>query len=213
MADEKAKPAAEQAPAPAQKLEQETYEILRARLQSHGSELRERLAKLNTARQEVFGAIPTALVATERITTENNCTPRDMRHLGGSKFLFGYNVQLGLRSEIQLADVFALYEYKDRAFRALPLAGIADPQFETDFKSLDRYYKGTAFTKLTRPEPHLFMEFRVGKSVTDIKTFKWLCDHGSMRYLGNRFDHEYVYPPQHEFEWRRTHRDQHRAGQ
>src|SRR5262245_49698196 len=135
MADEKAKPAAEQAPAPAQKLEQETYEILRARLQSHGSELRERLAKLNTARQEVFGAIPTALVATERITTENNCTPRDMRHIGGGRFIFGYNVQLGLRKETQVADVFALYQYKDRAFTALPLGDLADSQFEADFKS------------------------------------------------------------------------------
>src|SRR5262245_60425968 len=99
MADEKAKPATEASPAPAQKLEQGTYEILRARLQSHGTDLRERLSKLNKARQEVFGAIPTALVATERLTTENNCTPRDMREISEGRFLFGYNVQLGLRSE------------------------------------------------------------------------------------------------------------------
>src|SRR5688572_2425615 len=112
MADEKAKSAPESAPAPAQKLEQGTYEILRARLQSHGADLRELLTELNTARQDVFGAIPTALVATERLTTENNCTPRDMREIGEGRFLFGYNVQLGLRSETTIADVFALYHYK-----------------------------------------------------------------------------------------------------
>ncbi len=198
--------------APAQKLEQGTYEILRARLNAHGTELRERLAKLNVARQDVFGAIPTALVATERLTTENNCTPRDMRHVGGGRFIFGYNVQLGLRSETHVADVFSLYQYKERSFSALPLSELADGQFETDFKSLYRYYKGTALSKLTVRGPHLFMEFRVGKTVTDIKTFKWLCDGSGIRYLGNRFDHEYLYPPQHEFEWKRATREQHRAG-
>ena len=197
---------------PTQKLEQGTYEILRARLNAHGTELRERLSKLNAARQDVFGAIPTALVATERLTTENNCTPRDMRHVGGGRFIFGYNVQLGLRSETLVADVFSLYQYKERSFSALPLSELADGQFETDFKSLYRYYKGTALSKLTVRGPHMFMEFRVGKTVTDIKTFKWLCDSSGLRYLGNRFDHEYLYPPQHEFEWKRATREQHRPG-
>ncbi len=202
---------ADTTPSP-QKLEQGTYEILRARLNSHGTELRGRLAKLNTSRQDVFGAIPTALVATERLTTENNCTPRDMRHIGGGRFVFGYNVQLGLRSETHVADVFALYQYKDRAFSTLPLSELADAQFEADFKSLYRYYKGTSLSKLSMRGPHLFMEFRVGKTVTDVKTCKWLCDGSAVRYLGNRFDHEYLYPPQHEFEWKRATREQHRAG-
>ncbi|HET6408432.1 MAG TPA: DNA repair ATPase, partial [Chthoniobacteraceae bacterium] len=200
------------APAAKPKLEQGTYEILRARLSTHGNDLRARLAKLNTDRQEVFGAIATELIATERLTTENNCTPRDMRHIGGGKFIFGYNVQLGLRAETRLADVFALYEYRDRTFHPLPLDGLGDAQFETDFKSLYRYYKGTSLAKLSHRGPHLFMEFRVGKSVSDFKTFKWLCDRGALTYLGNRFDHEYTYPPQHEFEWKRAHRDHHRAG-
>ncbi len=81
------------APASAPTLDQGTYEILRARLNSHGDDLRARLEKLNAARQEVFGAIPTTLVTTERITTKNNCTPRDMIPIGGGRFLFGYNVR------------------------------------------------------------------------------------------------------------------------
>lgn len=199
-------------PAAKPKLEQGTYEILRARLNTHATDLRGRLAKLNTDRQEVFGAISTELIATERLTTENNCTPRDMRHIGGGKFIFGYNVQLGLRTETRLTDVFALYEYRERQFHPLPLDGLGDAQFETDFKSLYRYYKGTALAKLSHRGPNLFMEFRVGKSVTDFKTFKWLCDRGTLSYLGNRFDHEYTYPAQHEFEWKRAGRDQHRSG-
>jgi hypothetical protein len=193
-------------------LEQGTYEILRSRLSARGTELRERLDQLNEDRQAVFGAIATALVGTERLTTENNCTPRDMRHIGAGKFVFGYNVQIGLRSETRVNDVFALYQYRDRAFNPVPLAELEDPQFETDFKSLYRYYKGTSLAKLALRGPHLFMEFRVGKSISDFKTCKWLCDQGTLQYLGNRFDHEHVDPPQHEFEWKRALRDQHRAG-
>src|SRR4029079_17352738 len=52
----------------------------------------------------------------------------------------------------------------------------------------------------------------VGRSVSDFKAFKWLLADSGPKYLGNRFDHEYSYPAQHEFEWTRTHRDLHRHG-
>jgi hypothetical protein len=198
--------------AASEKLEQGTYEILRGRLAAQGAELRRRLEQLNRARQEVFGALSTALVATERITTHNNCLARDLVPIGANRFLFGYNVHVGLRSEVQLGDVFAVYEHREHRFVELPLDIVADPQFVTDFRDLYRYYKHAVFAKFTLLGPHLFMEFRVGKSATDIKTFKWLCDEGALRYLGNRSDHEYTYPPAHDFEWTRTHRELHRHG-
>ena len=36
---------------------------------------------------------------------------------------------------------------------------------------------------------------------------------GGLEYLGNRSDHEYVFPPQQEFEWKRAHRDMQRHGE
>lgn len=215
MADAVPKTEAAAPPSPesvAPSLEQGTYEILRARLTKHGADLRERLAKLNQARQEVFGTIRTSLVATERVTTRNNCVPRDMVAVDGNRFLFGYNVQFGLRSDIQLADVFALYEHRDHHFAELPLEPLSVEQFETDFKTLYRYYRNTVFTKFSLVGPHLYMVFRTGKSLDDIKTFKWLCQDGKLTYLGNRFDHEFKYPAQHEFAWTRTHRELHRQG-
>lgn len=202
-------------PAPSsapQGLEQGTYEILRSRLANCAADLRARLEKLNAARQEVFGSIKSGLVATERITTKNNCLPRDLIPVGGGRFLFGYNVHLGLRNETLLDDVFAAYEYRDKQFHALPLDSLADAQFESDFKSLYKYYKNTVFSKFSILEPHLFMEFRVGKSAADFKAFKWLRNETGIRYLGNRFDHEYTFPAQHEFVWTRTHRELHRSG-
>src|SRR5688572_25651148 len=138
--------ASDSPPSAAPVLEQGTYEILRARLATHGADLRVRLEKLNAARQEVFGSIKAGLVATERITTKNNCLSRDLIPIGGGCFLFGYNVHLGLRTETHLDDVFAVYEFRDRQFHALPLDALADSQFEADFKSLYRYYKNTVFS-------------------------------------------------------------------
>jgi hypothetical protein len=101
-------------------LEGGTYEIIRNRLNGHARELRSRLTQLNEARKEVFGAIETRLLNTERISTDHNCVPRDMVAIG-NRFIFGYNVHLGLKTETDLADVFSVYEFRDQGFSRLEL--------------------------------------------------------------------------------------------
>jgi len=199
------------APAPAVKLEGGTYEILRNRLQKSGTELHSRLQKLNTERKAVFGAIDTRLIGTGRINTEHNCVPWDMVPVGRN-FLFGYNVVIGLKTEVELSDVFGAYAYEGHEFHPLPLDLIANAQFAEEFRNLYKYYKNTQFVKFAVIGTHLFMVFRVGKSANDIKTFKWLLQGERLTYLDNRSDHEYVFPPQHEFSWKRTTRDMQRAG-
>ena len=212
MADQQQAPETGAEPNSGAQLEGGAYEIIRNRLRAQGQELHSRLQQLNQSRKEVFGGIETSLTGTERITTDNNCNPRDMISLG-SVLLFGYNVFIGLRSETRLSDVFAAYEYQDQAFKPVPLDLLDDERFRGDFKDLYKFYKHTAFAKFAVIGPHLFMVFRVGKSVRDIKTFKWLIgEDGSPRYIDNRSDHEFRFPPQHEFEWTRTHRDMHRSG-
>ena len=199
------------APAPTVKLEGGTYEILRNRLQKSGADLKARLAALNTERKTVFGAIDTKLIGTGRINTEHNCVPWDMVPVGGN-FLFGYNVVIGLKAEVELSDVFGAYSYTNHAFHPLPLDLIANAQFAEEFRNLYKYYKNTQFVKFAVLGSHLFMVFRVGKSANDIKTFKWLLQGDALTYIDNRSDHEYGFPPQHEFTWKRTTRDMQRAG-
>ncbi len=193
-------------------IERGTYEVIRNRLNAAGRELRERLEKLNAARKEVFGAIETTLLTTERVTTDHHCVPRDMVAIG-NWFLFGYNVHLGLKSVATLDDVFAIYRFENLAFSRLPLDGIADERFQRDFQEVFKYYRNTRFSKFAVIGPHLFMVFRTGPDARDIKTFKWLIRGEELVYLDNRSDHEFRFPPQHEFEWRRTHRDMHTPGQ
>ncbi len=188
------------------------YEIIRRRLHEHGGGLRERINQLNTERQKVFGGVEPKLVGTERVLTANNCVPRDMVALG-ERFLFGYNVQLGLKTEMDPKDVFAVFTLDDNGLTEIPLPSVLDDRFLRDFKELYTFYRDTRFAKFAEIGPHLYMIFRVGKEVDNIKTFKWLMqDDGSMTYIDNRSDHEYKYPPQHEFEWVNATRDMHRNG-
>ncbi|WP_114783491.1 DNA repair ATPase [Botryobacter ruber] len=192
-------------------LEGGTYEILRNRLQKSGGELRAQLDQLNRERKKVFGAIETKLLATERITTENNCVPWDMVAVG-PYLLFGYNVHIGLKSEVGLGDVFGVYTYAGHSFHEQPLELINNKTFEDDFHKLYKYYKNTQFVKFALLGTHLFMLFRIGKSASDIKTFKWAVQGDKLVYVDNRSDHEYVFPNQHDFTWKRTVRDAQRKG-
>jgi hypothetical protein len=199
------------APAGDERLEGGSYEILRKRLVACSNDLGARLDKLNGERKKVFGAIETRLLASLRISTDNNCVPRDIVRVAG-KLLFGYNVFVGLRKETRLEDVFAVYEYTDQGFESQPIDLIDDATFRSDLRNLYQYYRHTVFAKFAIIGPHLFMVFRVGKDVTDIKTFKWLIRPDRLEYLDSRSDHEFRFPDQHEFEWKKVTHDMHRRG-
>lgn len=192
-------------------LEGGTYEVLRNRLSAQARELSSRLGKLDAARKDTFGTIETRLLESRRITTSNNCIPRDIFAIG-DRFLFGYNVQFGLKTSIKPEDVFAVYRMEEQELNEEGLDLLNSGKFLDDFQDLYKYYKNTIFVKFARIGPHLHMVFRIGKEVSDVKTFKWLIRDGALEYIDNRSDHEYRFPNQHEFEWVRTHRNMHRDG-
>ena len=57
------------------------------------------------------------------------------------------------------------------------------------------------------------MVFKTGKGKYDIKTLKFAINGDTIHYLDNRSDHEFVFPNQHEFQWKKTTRDQHVKGE
>ncbi len=192
-------------------LEQGTYEIIRSRLLKQGKELQDRLAGLNTSRKNLFGAVETTLISTERVTTANKCIPRDMISIG-DRFIFGYNVHIGLRTGTKLEDVFSVYEYKDHNFHQQDESLLGSEKFLEDFNELYKYYKETQFTKFVEIGPFLYLVFKIGKAESDIKAFKWRVAENGIDYIDNRSSHEVVYPNQYEFTWKRTTRDMYRDG-
>ena len=118
------------------------YEVIKKRLLKQGEELKERIDKLNEARKETFGSIETKLLGSESIITEHNCVPRDMAPVE-NLFIFGYNVHSGLKSKVQLSDVFTIYKYEDNKFTKQNLDLISNTEFMQDFDELYNYYKNT----------------------------------------------------------------------
>ncbi|MFK7786192.1 MAG: DNA repair ATPase, partial [Crocinitomicaceae bacterium] len=112
-------------------LEQGTYEIIRNRLNKYGTDLKSRLESLNEQRKEIFGGVETQLIATEHITTQHSCEARDMVPIG-DRFIFGYNVHIGLKTETVVEDVFSVYEYKDRSFQVGSASMLKDETFIKD---------------------------------------------------------------------------------
>ncbi len=195
----------------AQHLDGGTYEIIQSRLQKQKQELQERLHKLNDSRKHVFGTIETKLIANDRINTDNNCIARDIISLGNIS-IFGYNVHFGLRTDIQLSDVFSIYEYKDGHFQSKNLDLLNNVTFLDDFTNLYKYYRNTIFSKFAVIDNYLHMVFQLSESNSDIKTFKWLINDNQLQYIDNRSEHEYKYPTQHEFNWQEVTREMHRYG-
>jgi hypothetical protein len=194
-----------------------TYEIIRQRLNAQGALLRERMVKLDARRQQVFGAVEFKLLQADRITTAHNCVPRDMVQLGAGRFLFGFNVQFGLKKEIELEDVFAIYQRDEAAgtFKEAALDPLQDRQFIADFKRLYNVYARAFFAKFSLIEGSLFMVFQIGATAGDIAVFKWAHQGGQFRYIDGRSENEFRkvgFPPQYDFRWRTPDRESFRYG-
>jgi hypothetical protein len=213
-----APPAAPPQDAAGESLGSATYEIIRQRLSIQGESLRERAAKLDSRRAEVFGSIEAKLLQADRIVTQHNCTPRDMVQLGDDRFLFAFNVRFGLKKEMELSDVFAIYrrDAETGAFREDTLDLINDPAFLTDFRRLYNVYERTAFRKFAVREGKLFMVFGTGPALTDFAAFLWDFNDGNLRFLDGRAEAEYRrvgFPPAHEFRWLKPDRESYRYGE
>ncbi len=192
-------------------LESGTYEIIRHRLDKYGKELRNKINKLNAERKAVFGSTDAALVATERIITDNACIPADMEPIG-NLFIFGYNVTVRTK-KMNVADVFSVYSYEDHTFHKKDLELINDKNFIDDFNDLYKYQDNAHFVKFSRIGINFFMVFRTGRGDRDQKTFKWIIDGEKLQYVDNRSDHEFKFPKQHEFKWTKATREMHVAGE
>jgi len=203
-----------------------TYEIIRDRLLAQARQLGDKVDALNARRLELFGGGEMTVIGSERIRTEHNCVPRDITGVG-NKLLLGYNVFFGLKSAIQVSDVFSLYTFAatkgaqgQTVLEITPLpAGspgyfLDDPKFVRDFQELYHYYKDTRLLLLRRlADGKLLAVFQIGAALSDIKVFRWAVDpEGNATYIDNRGERDHVYPPSHDFEWTLTTRENHRRG-
>ena len=199
-------------------LESGAYDLITKSLAEQAKVLRERQGVLNDQRTKIFGSRKLELKNLEgnRVSTQFNCEPRDMIQLGANRFLFGFNINLGLK-EGQLSDVFAVYEYDEakQTFREGDLSVLDDENFINFFHRLFNINPDATFHRFAIVGTYLYMVFRKSQIVTDITVFKWLCKDGQLAYEDDRSASEYLaqaFPNQYNFKWKTPSRNAIRYG-
>ncbi|MES1172970.1 MAG: DNA repair ATPase [Myxococcales bacterium] len=212
--------AAETSVASESTLEGGSYDVIRGRLLERASELAKRCEALNAARQKLFGGRELALLATDRVRTENNCVPRDVVSIAGH-LLFGFQVFIGLKSETKPSDALAAYHFQ-RAGEGFdlsnagfdgPLAFLANPDFTREFSDAFRYYKDARLLQLRRTDSRLLIVTQIGASLRDVKVFRFAIDAQSrVTYMDARGEEDAVPPRAHAFTWTPTTREDQVSG-
>jgi hypothetical protein len=201
-------------------LEGGSYDVIRRRLLERAAELGRRCDALNAARHKLFGGRELALLATDRVRTENNCVPRDVVSIAGH-LLFGFQVFIGLKSETKPSDALSAYHFQrtdsgfdlsGAAFEG-PLAFLADPDFSREFSDAFRYYKDARLLQLRRTDTRLLIVMQIGASERDVKVFRFAIDAQSrVSYMDARGDEDAVPPRTHAFAWTPTTREDQVSG-
>ena len=195
-----------------------SYELIQRRLTALGSDLNSQIKQLNEQRIATFGSTDMKVEARVRVRTEHNCVARDIAAIGDT-LLFGYNVFLGLKRNITIADVFSLHKVQENngefEIVDLPVEGsfLADPEFVRDFDELYTYYKKTFLTHVYRQGSKVFAVFRIGERIDDIRVFQWGIDADQqVSYIDNRGERDIKQPENFDFEWHSVSREQQEQG-
>ena len=195
-----------------------SYELIQRRLTALGDNLNSQLKQLNNDRMATFGSTEMSVESRIRVRTEHNCVARDIAAIGDT-LLFGYNVFLGLKRNITVADVFSLHKIENTNGQ-LEMVDIdindsflSDDEFVRDFNELYTYYKKTYLTHVYRQGSKVFAIFRIGERLDDVRVFRWgiAADH-SVKYIDNRGERDIKPAENFDFEWHKVTREQQEQG-
>ena len=184
------------------------------------TELANKADALNNKRKARFGGGELTLTATERVRTENNCTPRDVVSVDG-QLLFGFQVFIGLKTETRVQDVVSLfkfgksdagYDLSQQPFEG-PGAFLAEDEFDKQFRDAFRYYKDARLLQLRRTDTRLLMAVQIGATANDAKIFRFALDaKGRVSFMDARGEEDFKPPRRHPFEWTQARREDQVAG-
>ena len=195
------------------------YELIARRLSDQSNALNQQIETLNQRRIKEFGSADLKVTARVRVRTENNCVPRDIIRVG-QFILFAYNVNMGLKNEVQVHDVFNLYKLEETEqgfdIQEVPQTTtfLADKTFQRQFNELYSYYKSTTLTQLYREKNRFYAVFRIGRNIDDIRVFRWkIANDGQVNYIDDRGERDIPELKPYDFEWQTITRDDHVNGQ
>jgi hypothetical protein len=194
------------------------YDIIKKRLNTQGEELQQKIEKLNQTRKDEFGGTKNEIIGKTNIRTDNNCTPVDVAQIN-NHLLLGYNVSVGMKTEIKIDDVLGFYEIEEieNGYRTnkIPFEDtfLNDDKFKRSFNDLMTYYKGSKLVQIIKNLNNLLVFFQIGKEVHDLKIFRFNIDkNNEITYLDDKGLDNYHKPNYFDFDWISTSRKDHVIG-
>lgn len=167
-----------------------SYEVIRKRLDNTVKKLAEKSNKLNDARLAEFGSLKQELISTLNIHSENNSIPVDMTQVNGM-ILIGYNVLMGLKTNVQIEDIFDFYKIECQGSDCHPVhvpiseTFLNNVEFKKSFDYLFSYYKDAKLFQITKEKESLYIVFQISSKIEDLKIFKFDADRqGNYLYVG-----------------------------
>ncbi|CAH7347196.1 conserved hypothetical protein [Vibrio chagasii] len=166
-----------------------SFDIIRRRLINHADKLNSKVDSLNSSRRDEFGGGALDLAGSINLLTPANCTPVDMARVG-SKLLFGFETKLGIKSKLEMSDIFAVYQLQDNneQLTEIPLSEsfLSDSVFKKDLEQLLTYNKSARLKQLYRKNDQLYILFSLNDSGRDYQFFSFdLANAEKPAYLGH----------------------------
>ncbi|MFC5906248.1 DNA repair ATPase [Streptacidiphilus monticola] len=189
-------------------VEDGTYRILQARLADRAAELGRRAGKLNSQRQEVFGARGWELTGTARPRTEGEGAACGVVAVRPGVLL------LGTTAPDLASGLLSLHAGDGSALEPGAVPGLLDDErFHRDLAELLRYFRDARLAELVRtPAGRLLAVFRTGGNEGDLRAFGWQVTDRRVEYLGNHGERDLPRPADSELDWTTAGREHHDRG-
>lgn len=196
------------------------YNVIKNRLEQQTNDLKAKADTLNEKRITEFGKTEFAVKGRARVRTENACIPRDMIQING-QLLFGYNIKVGMKPNVEVSDVLGLYEKLELEdgtveLQQIPYEGsfLHESGFLKQFHELYRFYKNAQLIQLKVNKGFVLAAFQIGAKETDVRVFRWSIDtaNNEIKYIDDRGDDLITPPATHDFTFIETTRENHIQG-
>lgn len=195
-----------------------SYSLIKRRLESQGSDLQNKVNNLNQKRISEFGGSKNEIIGKINLRTNHNCTPIDMAQVGGL-LLLGYDVFLGIKKDVSISDLFSIYKFSsdNNDFKVdeidINRSFLDNKEFKQSVAELFRYYKEAKLIKVSKDSNYLYITFKMGRSIKDIKVYRFtINDDGTILYKDDKGKENLIEPNSHDFKWELCTRENHVSG-
>lgn len=165
--------------------------LIQKRMEHNNKELLSVSNSLNEERLSAFKKVDLRLASTISFNSDTDSLPSDIININGF-LLAGHKITKSVVQKIEISDVFSYLKIDNSElndFSTTPAdlnnSIFSDNKFKDEFKHLYQYYKDVQFHQFIKNANSMFVLFKTGPEIKDIKVYRWDIDrHSNYQYVG-----------------------------